>query len=400
MALALTGLAVWDGRSERVDPGPWTIRVEGERIAAIGTSPGLARDAEVRALDGATALPGLIDAHVHLVLDPEITSPEEQLRVPPEELLPRMEARALAMLRAGITTARDLGGGAGHELRLRDRIARGEIPGPRLLCAGQPVTSPRGHCWFWGGEASDERELRGVVRRQLEAGADWIKVMATGGMLTRDSDPLRAQFDVTALRAVVAAAAAGGRRVAAHCHGTPGIRNALHAGVATLEHCSFSGGDGFGSDFDAGLARSIAARGVWVSPTVNAGWGARARRDGSRTRFAERMSHALGELRAAGARFVASTDAGIPNVGHDRLAEGLSVFAELAGLEPVAALRAATAHAAEALGLAGETGVLAPGLAADVLVVDGDPTGDLAALRRVRLVVARGRALDLSRDRA
>jgi imidazolonepropionase-like amidohydrolase len=310
-----------------------------------------------------------------------------------------MEARALAMLRAGITTARDLGGGAGHELELRDRIARGEVPGPRLLCAGQPVTSPRGHCWFWGGEARGEAELRAVVARQLERGADWIKVMATGGMLTRGSDPLRAQLDVAGLRTVVSAARAGGRRVAAHCHGTPGIRNAVAAGVATVEHCSFSGAEGFGSDFDPGLAHQIAARGVWVSPTVNAGWGGRARRDGTPTRFAERMSRALGALRAAGARFVASTDAGIPNVAHDRLAEGLAVFAELSGLGPSGALRAATSSAAEALDLACETGRLAVGLAADVLVVEGDPLADLGALRRVRLVVARGRPVEGSEVR-
>jgi imidazolonepropionase-like amidohydrolase len=389
MAIALSGVAVWDGVAERSDPRPQTIRIEGERIAAIGVGPELARDARVIPLDGATAIPGLMDAHVHLTLDPERST--ELQREAPADSPRELEARALAMLRAGITTARDLGGGRWRELELRDRIARGDAPGPRLLCAGQPVTSPRGHCWFWGGEARDGAEARAVVRRQLERGVDWLKLMVTGGMLTTGTVPGSAQFDTAGVSAVVEEAKAGGRSVAAHCHGTPGIRNAVAAGVATIEHCSWTGDDGFGSAFDAALADAIAERGVWVSPTVNAGWLRLLEREGRPTRMATRMSHCLQSLRRAGARFVASTDAGIPNVAHHRLPEGLAAFARLAALTAVETLRAATSDAAEALGLGGTTGLLRPGLCADVLVVDGDPTRDLAALLRPRLVVARGR---------
>ncbi len=390
MAIALVGVSVWDGVAERSDPRPQTIRIEGERIAAIGPEPALARDAQVVALDGATALPGLVDAHVHMALDPA-RSTEEQRGDPPEAIAPAMHERAREMLRAGITTARDLGGEAWLELELRDRIARGEVPGPRLLCAGQPVTSPRGHCWFWGGEARDEAEARAVARRQLERGTDWVKVMATGGMLTQGTTPGAAQFDAAVLGAIVEEAKAGGRSVAAHCHGTPGIRNAVAAGVATIEHCSWTGDDGFGSAFDVALARAIAERGVWVSPTVHWGWLRLLERDGRPTRIGTRMSHCIQSLRREGARLVASTDAGIPNVPHHRLPEGLAAFSRLAALTPVETLRAATSEAAEALGLARTTGVLRPGMCADVLVVDGDPTRDLAALLRPRLVVARGR---------
>ena len=389
--IALVGVSVWDGIGEAAEPRPQTIRIEGERIVAIGSEPELARSARVVRLEGASALPGLIDAHVHMTLDPAIARPLDQLAVPRETVEAAMRERALAMLRAGITTARDLGGGAWLEVEFRDRVARGETPGPRLLCAGQPITSPGGHCHFWGGEAGTPDELRSVLRRQVEHRVDWIKVMATGGVLTKGTNVERAQFDVPELAAVVAEARAHGRSVAAHCHGTQGIRNAASARVATVEHCSFAGERGFGTALDREVADHIAAAGAWISPTVNLGWG---RRDRSRGRFAERMSAVFTTLREAGCRFIASTDAGIPNVQHHRLAEGLEAFAALAGLSNAEVLRAATSDAARALGLGDVTGALRPGLAADVLVARDDPFADLSALRAPRLVVARGRLFE------
>jgi imidazolonepropionase-like amidohydrolase len=392
VAIALTGVFVWDGVSEHRSPEPWTVRIEGERIAELGPARSGANGARVLPHFGeATALPGLIDAHVHLTLDPEIGSAREQDAVPREERERRMAARAARMLRAGITTARDLGGGEGLELALRDRIAAGELEGPRLLCAGQPVTRPDGHCHFWGGGAASVDEARSVVCRQAERRADWIKVMATGGVFTPGSRPSDAQFDAGELAAIVAEAGERGLPVAAHCHGTAGIRNAARAGVRTLEHCSFAGREGFGSDFDAELVGEMASRELWVSPTVNAGWGRRLRKDDRATPFALRMARVLRALVAAGVPLVASTDAGIPGVAHHRLPEALSVFALLAGLSPLAALRSATSESARALGIAHETGALRPGLAADVLVVDGNPLQDLRALRRPLRTLARGR---------
>ncbi|MCP4038418.1 MAG: amidohydrolase family protein, partial [bacterium] len=203
MALALTGLRIWDGRSEDLGTRKLTIRVEGTRIAAIASEASLLRDAKVVPLDGFVAMPGLIDAHVHLQLDASDIPAEVQAARPTSEVLPGMLDRSRAMLAAGITTARDLGGPAWHELVLRDRIAKGDIPGPRILCAGQPVTSPRGHCWFWGGEAGSHEEIRDVVVRQLDHGCDWIKVMATGGVVTEGTSPTSPQFSVQELAAVV-----------------------------------------------------------------------------------------------------------------------------------------------------------------------------------------------------
>ncbi|HTO51844.1 MAG TPA: amidohydrolase family protein [Myxococcota bacterium] len=383
MALALSGLRIWDGVSETLRPGAGELFAEAGRWVA--SAP---RDAERIDLRGAVALPGLCDAHVHLALDPER---REVAQDGSADSLQAMAARARRMAEAGITTARDLGGPDFRALELRDRIACGEEIGPRLLCAGQPLTSPKGHCWYWGAEARGPDELRAGVRRQVEAGADWIKVMATGGVLTKGTTPATSQFDQEELDAAVAEARAHGRRTAAHCHGTEGIQRAARAGVRTIEHCSFASESAFGGAPDPEVIDFVARSGAWISPTVNTGFARFFDERGEPSKFALRMSEVYRRLRAAGARFVASTDAGIPNVAHHRLPEALPIFARLAGLTPVETLRTATSGAAQALGLGRETGQIAPGFAADLLVVDGNPLEDLGALLRPVLVLLRGR---------
>jgi len=265
---------------------------------------------------------------------------------------------------------------------------------PRRLCAGQPLTRPEGHCHFWGGGARGPEEQRAVVARQIEAGVDWIKIMATGGVFTKGSSVRDAQFDRAEIAAVCAQAARAGLAVAAHCHGTLGIRHAAEGGVRTIEHCSFAGDDGFGSDFDADVVAAIARAGAAVSPTVNAGWQRRlADGSGRPSGFFRRMSTALRALREAGVPLVASTDAGIPGVAHHRLAEGLLAFQRYAALAPVELLRSATSDSAAALGLGGETGRVKPGLAADLVAVRDDPTRDPATLLDPVFVMARGRVV-------
>ncbi|MCH2170742.1 amidohydrolase family protein [Myxococcota bacterium] len=367
-----------------------TIRIHGDRIAGVGTAPELAQEAHRVELDGAVVLPGLIDAHVHLTLDPSIRSPDEQLVVPSDEVVRAMEVRALRMVRAGVTTARDLGGGRWLEFNLRDRILSGEIPGPRLLCAGQPVTTPTGHCHFWGGGAGSEEEIRQVVRRQIDRGTDWVKVMASGGVMTRESRASDAQFDAVSMGIVLEEANRGGRPVAAHCHATSAIRIASQAGVRTVEHCSWSSPEGFGTALDREVLRDMARRELWISATVNPGWGRRYDEQGRPTPFVHRMRACFEAARQECVPLIASTDAGIPGVEHDALPEALPVFAGYAGFEPVEALRAATSESANALGLGKDTGRVEVGFRADLLAVGGDPVMDLSALRDVRCVVAAG----------
>ena len=371
-------IRLWDGLGEDYSDAD-SIAVEGDTITAVGHGLG-GEDC-----GGLTVVPGLIDAHVHMVLDPALRSLDAQLAEPAETTREKMRQRAAAMVRAGITTARDLGGGAWLELELRDRIEAGEIVGPRLLCAGQPITSVGGHCHFWGGEAATLADAQAIIERQRQHGVDLIKVMATGGMQTPGSQPKDAQFDQATMSAIVAAANAHGYPVAAHCHGTPGIRNAAHAGVRSIEHCSWIGGDGKRGAFDPQTALEIARRGIWISPTVNAGWG----RFGPD--FAAAVTANFRAMKAHGCALIASTDAGIPNVYHEDLAKALPIFARLAELSPVETLRSATSDCARALGLGDTTGILREGASADLLFVRGDPLADLGALLDPALVVARGR---------
>ena len=371
-------IRLWDGLGDDYSDAD-SIAVEGETITAVGHGLG-GEDC-----GGLTVVPGLIDAHVHMVLDPALRSLDAQLAEPAETTREKMRQRAATMVRAGITTARDLGGGAWLELELRDRIEAGEIVGPRLLCAGQPITSIGGHCHFWGGEAATLADAQAIIERQRQHGVDLIKVMATGGMQTPGSQPKDAQFDQATMSAIVAAANAHGYPVAAHCHGTPGIRNAAHAGVRSIEHCSWIGADGKRGAFDPQTALEIARRGIWISPTVNAGWG----RFGPD--FAAAVTANFRAMKVHGCALIASTDAGIPNVYHEDLAKALPVFARLAEISPVETLRSATSDCARALGLEDTTGILREGASADLLFVRGDPLADLGALLDPALVVARGR---------
>ncbi len=382
-ATALTNIRIWDGVG-LVDAD--TVRLEGERIAGIGARADLVGDAQVIDCAGATALPGLIDAHVHLELNPDDHKPPETTDLGQR---PLMVERAAAMVQAGITTARDLGGGAWLELELRDRIARGEIPGPRMLCAGQPITCPEGHCHFWGGEAADATEAKDVLARQVAKGVDLIKVMATGGRMTRGSDPLKPQFDLATLSEITATARAHNLTVAAHCHGTAGIELAARAGVRTIEHCSWAGSEGWAADFQMDIAKLILDRNVWVSPTVNRGW--QRMLDSKTGDVLTRVRNAYRHMLDMGIPFIASTDAGIPGVFHHHLPLALKVFGEIAELSAEDTLRTATSVAASALGVAKITGRLKQNLAADIVLVAGNPLKDLAALAEPVGVWARGR---------
>lgn len=376
-ALTLRGGMVWDGRADALREA--SVVVDEGKIAAIGTgaASGTALD-----ISGCTALPGLIEGHAHLCFNAASNWRAVFDSDTPGRMLLRMVAHGRTMLEAGITTVRDLGAPTGLAIEIREAFASGLAPGPDLLVSGAPITTTGGHCWFMGGEADGELELRKAVRARVKAGVDWIKVMATGGQMTRGTNTLAAQYSVDELRAVVEEAHRLGRRVAAHCHGTAGIRAAVEAGVDSLEHCSFMGRAGM--DRDDALIDRMAANGTVVSPTISIGY-RRWRDDGQRKQRAELTRRLL----SAGCRVIASTDCGIPSVPHSALGAGLEVLAELGGLTPVQALRLATSTSAELLGLP-DRGVLEPGRRADLLVVSGDPTRDLAALSRVRYVVKGG----------
>lgn len=381
-----TGLKIWDGISTGYLAGD-AITVRGSTIGWLGDQADATAEGSRINCEGLTAIPGLIDAHVHLELNPDESKPPERTD---EAVIPLMRERATRMAAAGITTARDLGGGAWFELDLRDAIARGEQTGPRLICSGQPITCPQGHCHFWGGEAATNEEAQAVLKRQVDHNVDLIKVMATGGRLTAGSAPTDAQFPQAVLDEIVATAHGLDLPVAAHCHGTEGIHRAAIAGVDTIEHCSWVGQDGWASDYQADVAQVILDQGIWVSPTVNKGW--QRMLDSETGAVLMRVRAAYRKMLDLGIPMLASTDAGIPGVYHEDLPHALVVFAKIAQLSNEEALRSATSDAAKALGVADTTGRLEAGLAADLLIVDGDPLNDLAAITRPVVVLTRGRS--------
>ena len=163
--ISFKNVRIWNGLAESIDAGIDCLTFENGQVTSVGSSGELGSDCQDYSQDmsGVTLIPGLIDAHIHLCLNPEQKDPLAQEDPGRDALLEQMSARARLMLEAGITTARDLGGGQWLELEIRDRINRGEIPGPRLICSGQPITSVKGHCHFWRGEARDVDEAIEVL---------------------------------------------------------------------------------------------------------------------------------------------------------------------------------------------------------------------------------------------
>ncbi len=367
------------------------VLVRGDRIAAAGPRAEVearaAGDAVRVSRPGGTLLPGLIDAHVHLCFDAG-PDPVTSLRETEDaDLLLAMAGRAKQLLATGVTTVRDLGDRGGLALRLRDAVAAGSVRGPRILAAGAPLTPPGGHCWFLGGEVSGEEAIRELVRRNAKDGADVVKVMATGGGLTKGGPAIwESQFTPAELRLVVAEARVHGLPVAAHAHGADGIEAAVAAGVDTIEHCTWMGDGGF--DVRESVVADIAAKGIHVCTAASPGWRAFAERFGP-----ERAAELFDRVRwmhDQGVRLISGTDAGVPGAVFDDLVSSLGFFRHL-GLLPSEVVDMATTEAAAALGVADETGRLTPGHRADLLLVDGDPLTDFEALRDVEFVMAGGR---------
>lgn len=374
-----------------------TLVIEDGKIVSAGATAEakIPADALRIELPNATVLPGLIDAHTHLTMDPKFGYETLAISVPREALIGAKNARAT--LTAGFTTVRNVGASGYADVALRDAINAGDVPGPRMMVSGPALGITGGHCdnnmlpseyhAVGDGVADGISAVQHKVRENIKYGADLIKVCATGGVLSLGDNPQASQYTLEEMKAIVADAHRLGRKVAAHAHGAEGIRWAAEAGVDSIEHGSYID--------DAGIA-VMKEHGTCLVPTLylgdwmidNAGLTrlpppllAKAKEVIPAAR--KNIAHAF----ASGVKVAFGTDAAV--YPHGLNAHEFAVMVRL-GLTPLQAIQAATVNAADLLGWSGKVGTLEPGAWADIVAVDGDPVKDVTTLERVKFVMKGG----------
>jgi imidazolonepropionase-like amidohydrolase len=382
-------LDVRTGEFRRSDVG-----IDGERIAAV-VDAGLGGPGDRLDGEGLYILPGLIDCHVHLVMRGEDPDPAANAARSDDEIREYAMQASERTLLGGVTSVRDLGGWNYVEMDVRSAIDRGEIIGPRLFLAGRLLSAPTPAVEYYPGMyevASDPGAVAEAARAQFEKGADLIKVMASGAMLSpEDEDARQPQLGREAIGAAVAVARSHGGHVAAHAHALEGIRNAVEAGAASIEHCSFA---------DEEIASEMARRDVFVVATMSA-FATSMLDEGSlrkmpphiHRRFVESESVHTEAIRQAylkGAPQAMGTDAGTPGNHHGANAQECVLLVEEVGLSPIEAIRAATLDAARLLGRAGRLGVIAAGAYADLVGCRENPLQDIQTLTSVPFVMKSG----------
>jgi imidazolonepropionase-like amidohydrolase len=374
------------------------VLVENGRVVKQG------RAADVRAPEGAsvdrkdygdaTILPGLVDAHTHLVAPGDGTLGDDIAKEDDDFLLLQAAKNARTLLHSGVTTLRENGAKGKVAFSLREGVRRQLAPGPRMVICGRPIAITGGHMGYFGSEANGEVAVRAEVRKLLKEGADYIKIVASGGS-TRTSDPNRASYTVAELAAMTDEARRHGKLTAAHCTSAQSIQNCLDAGVDMIIHCIFTEPDGT-YHFRPDLVERLVAAKAWVNPTLyvmKAGIERQREareREGRLTpeletqfetarRALDVRVDAVRQMSEAGVLMTAGSDSPWGWYAPGEFVHEIHMLAR-AGLSYSEAIVAGTAGAADSIGVGAVAGRLLPGRAADVLVVRGDPTRDITAL--------------------
>jgi imidazolonepropionase-like amidohydrolase len=400
---------LFDGTSSelRKDVG---VVLKGNRIDRVEAWDKLAVPSGARVVDltNATLLPGLIDCHDHLTMELQPGWEMEPVKGTAADAAIQGTVYALRTLRAGFTTVRNLGDRDGESVSLRNAIASGLVPGPRMLTARHMLSITGGHGdWNDGfrpgltlagydpaeaGVCDSPDACRVAVRTQVKYGADLIKISATGGVLSAGDEIGARQFSDAELQAIVAEAHELGKKVAAHAHGTEGIKAAVKAGVDSIEH---------GSILDDEAVRLMKERGTWLVPTLMAGEQVEmSARAGKLPAFAvqkalavrPKMADSFRRAVQAGVKIAFGTDSAVSPHGQNAHEFELMVQG---GMKPADALRAATSSAAALLGRDREMGTVAPGMLADLVAVSGNPIEDIAVMKHPLAVFKDGVPVDL-----
>jgi imidazolonepropionase-like amidohydrolase len=365
-----------------------TVLIKGDRIAAVGDAREVTAPRGAVRLDGRglTLLPGLMDCHVHLCLGGDADVVETVQRDDPALTLLKAARHARQTLEAGFTTVRDVGARDHSIFQLKRAIEAGLLPGPRIAAAGRAICMTGGHARFIGQEADGPDAVVAAVQAQMDAGADVVKFIASGGVLTPGTSPDSAQMTPEELAAGMTAARRAGRRVAAHAHSAQGMKNAIRAGAHSIEHATL---------MDEEAAGLMKTHGAVMVPTLSAlattaGCGlacgvpetavAKAKAIVPRHKQSFKMAHRTGIAIAMG------TDAGTPFNFHGENAQELERMVAL-GMTPMDAIVASTSAAAALIGIGDRVGAIEPGKLADCVLVRGNPLSNIALLRdRDRIV--------------
>lgn len=380
MTIAIHQVRLIEGTGDLHDNA--TVLVRGTKILAVGPSSEVRIPKGAVRIDGRglSIIPGLIDCHVHLCLggEPDVVGTLESEQ--PSYTLLKSATHAKATVEAGFTTVRDVGSRDHSIFTLKQAIDSGLLSGPRIVGAGRAICMIGGHARFIGHEVEGTEQVRRVVAEQIAAGAGVIKLIATGGVLTPGTSPDEAQMTMEELAAAVDAAQQAGKRVAAHAHGAAGMKNAIHAGVRSIEHTTL---------LDDESGNLMKRYGVYMVPTLSALATTAACRPGcgipesalaKSKSMTKRHQASFKAAHQSGVFIAMGTDAGTPFNYHGDNAQELERMVTL-GMTPMEAIVASTATAARLIGIQDSVGTLTKGMEADLVILKGNPLRRIEVLR-------------------